>query len=79
LTLKTKTFALTQKPTHRFDCTKALIPQQHKNNDKVLVASRGVLGINLGVFLVPNTPYSRFFMEMMAEERYKIERRAPAA
>jgi hypothetical protein len=187
LTLKTKTRPPTQKPTHRFDCTKALIPQQHENNDdivrssdanetlavisvcipgdrfddeyidasfankmlfcnkwgaecilsrerlhpetpkkyspkweklfyitkamyttnadwllwldcdaaftnfdldwrvhldgyldrsKVLVASRDVSGINLGVFLVPNMPYSRFFMEMMAEERYEIERRA---
>ena len=187
-TLKTKTRPPTPKPTHRFDCTKALIPQQRENNDdvdvrssaanetlavisvcipgdrfddeyidasfsnkmlfcdkwgaecilsrerlhpetpkqyspkweklfyitkamyttnadwlmwldcdaaftnfdldwrvhldgyldrsKVLVASRDVSGINLGVFLVPNTPYSRFFMEMMAEERYEIERRA---
>ncbi len=46
------------------------------DRSRVLVASRDASGINLGVFLVPNTPYSRFFVEMMAEERYEIERRA---
>ncbi|KAL3807492.1 hypothetical protein ACHAXA_003983 [Cyclostephanos tholiformis] len=49
--------------------------RDHLDKSRVLVASRDISGINLGVFLVPNTPYSRFFVEMMSEERYDIERR----
>jgi hypothetical protein len=41
---------------------------------KVLLVSKDVNGINVGVFLVPNTPYSRFFVEMMSEERHDVER-----
>ncbi|KAL3807488.1 hypothetical protein ACHAXA_003979 [Cyclostephanos tholiformis] len=44
------------------------------DRSRVLIASRDRNGINLGVFLVPNTPYSRFFVEMMLEERHVVER-----
>ena len=44
------------------------------DRSKVLLASKDGNGINLGVFLVPNTPYSRFFIEMMLGERHDVER-----
>jgi hypothetical protein len=40
---------------------------------KVLLASKHMNGINFGVFLVPNTLYSRFFVDMMSEERHDVE------
>ena len=46
------------------------------DKSKVLLASKDENGINLGVFLVPNTPYSRFFIEMMLEERHDVERKS---
>jgi hypothetical protein len=46
------------------------------DKSKVLLASKDENGINLGVFLVPNTPYSRFFIEMMSEERHDVERKS---
>jgi hypothetical protein len=45
------------------------------DDSRVLLASRDDNGINLGVFLLPNTPYARFFVEMMLEERHDVERR----
>ncbi len=41
---------------------------------KVLLALKDVNGINLGAFLVPNTPCFRFFVEMMSDERHNVER-----
>lgn len=42
---------------------------------KVLIASKDKNGINLGVFLVPNTPSSKLFIEKMWDERHNVERR----
>ena len=47
----------------------------HLDASNVLVTSQDRAGINLGVFLLPNTPYARFFVELMSEERHDIERR----
>jgi hypothetical protein len=57
-----------------FDIDWRMHLDDHIDRSKVLLASKDGNGINLGVFLVPNTPYSIFFIEMMLDERHDVER-----